>query len=516
MDITVNSTVVQQWGIFEIIMKDHDYASTGKNQYLIKNLAGIFIGPDKCPMKVPGFWDGNLTWRIRFAPTMPGTWFYIISDDLGIGDDGREGYFECIPPSQQEKENNPNLRGNLRRSVNSRYLEYADGTPFYWMGECLWEANNYMKYEADFLPYVKDRKDKKFSVIQICLAHFSYETKLEFAERFAVNEGGPMYESDIANGDFSGINADHFKYFDKRIHAISEAGMIPAILLGWGYVYDRLPVDVLKAIWNYLIARYQAYNVIWVLSGEYGYAKNKEALRKIGRFIKQTDTYGHLISVHPGPPWPGSTSMDFNSEPWLGFHMQQAVSLTDHMYRFVLMDYNQPNPLPVVMAETGYEGERGTRYEVRKMAWYTCMAGGYYSYGATSLAYNFDQRPQIAGFGKSYPWQEALAFEGSSDMKRLVDFFASIPWQCLQPAQELVDNGYCLAGKHENTDLFVVYLPQPGTVTIDIPSVTKNMSAKWYNPGSGVYVDYTSPLRTGTNSLCSPFELDGVLLIECK
>lgn len=515
MDITVNSTVALQWGIFEITIKGSDDASTYVNQYLTKNLAGIFIGPDKRPMKVPGFWDGKSTWRIRFAPTIPGKWFYIISDDMGIEDEGREGYFECVAASQQEKVNNPNLHGNLRRSVNSRYLEYADGTPFYWMGECMWEANKYMNYETEFLPYLKDRKDKKFSVVQICLHHLSYEAKLAFADRFAVNEGGPMYESDLANGDFSGINPEHFKYFDKRIHAISEAGMVPAIFLGWGNTYDSLPLPVLKAIWNYLIARYQAYNVIWVLAGEYGYAKNKDALREIGRFIQQTDAYGHLVSVHPGPPWPGSTSMDFNNEPWLGFHMQQAVSWTDHMYRFVLMDYNQPNPLPVVMAETGYEGERGTRDEIRKMAWYTCMAGGYYSYGATSLAYNFDQRPQTAGFGKSYPWQEALAFEGSGDMKLLVEFFTSIPWQCLQPAQELVDNGYCLAGKHENTGLIAVYLPQPGTVTIDIPSEAKKISARWYNPGTGMYTAHTSPVPTGTNVFDSPFKLDGVLLIEC-
>jgi hypothetical protein len=35
-----------------------------------------FTGPDGSVYDVPGFWDGGQTWRLRFAPTMPGTWSY--------------------------------------------------------------------------------------------------------------------------------------------------------------------------------------------------------------------------------------------------------------------------------------------------------------------------------------------------------------------------------------------------------------------------------------------------------
>ncbi|MDX9981344.1 MAG: DUF4038 domain-containing protein [Lentisphaeria bacterium] len=35
-----------------------------------------FTGPDGSVYHVPGFWDGGQTWRVRFAPTMPGAWSY--------------------------------------------------------------------------------------------------------------------------------------------------------------------------------------------------------------------------------------------------------------------------------------------------------------------------------------------------------------------------------------------------------------------------------------------------------
>jgi hypothetical protein len=35
-----------------------------------------FTGPDGSVYEVPGFWDGGQTWRLRFAPTMPGAWSY--------------------------------------------------------------------------------------------------------------------------------------------------------------------------------------------------------------------------------------------------------------------------------------------------------------------------------------------------------------------------------------------------------------------------------------------------------
>jgi len=35
---------------------------------------GEFTGPAGVRIVVPGFYDGDNTWKIRFAPTVPGAW----------------------------------------------------------------------------------------------------------------------------------------------------------------------------------------------------------------------------------------------------------------------------------------------------------------------------------------------------------------------------------------------------------------------------------------------------------
>ena len=40
------------------------------------NLEAIFTGPDGKTMKVPGFWDGDTAWHIRFTPSQMGEWNY--------------------------------------------------------------------------------------------------------------------------------------------------------------------------------------------------------------------------------------------------------------------------------------------------------------------------------------------------------------------------------------------------------------------------------------------------------
>ena len=40
------------------------------------SLDGIFSGPEGVEMKVPGFWDGEATWRVRFTPSQAGQWTY--------------------------------------------------------------------------------------------------------------------------------------------------------------------------------------------------------------------------------------------------------------------------------------------------------------------------------------------------------------------------------------------------------------------------------------------------------
>ncbi len=66
---------------------------------------------------------GQADWRCRFAPDISGTWRYRVrATDAGGTTESAEGQFTCVPSAK---------KGFIRVSESdSRFFEYADGTPF--------------------------------------------------------------------------------------------------------------------------------------------------------------------------------------------------------------------------------------------------------------------------------------------------------------------------------------------------------------------------------------------------
>ncbi len=63
----------RQWRVSE-------FTFTGREQYSCQPLAvqliATFHGPGGAVYRVPGFWDGDRTWKVRFMPDRPGKWTY--------------------------------------------------------------------------------------------------------------------------------------------------------------------------------------------------------------------------------------------------------------------------------------------------------------------------------------------------------------------------------------------------------------------------------------------------------
>ena len=98
------------------------------------SLDGTFTGPDGKKMQVPGFWDGEATWQVRFSPSQVGEWTYqlTVKDARGVSLP-YEGNFSVTPSDlhgwlQSGNWVNPDYSGH--------YLVYQDGTPFYGVGHC--------------------------------------------------------------------------------------------------------------------------------------------------------------------------------------------------------------------------------------------------------------------------------------------------------------------------------------------------------------------------------------------
>ena len=474
---------VVQWEVFEKeLTTDKNYTNAQKYCKVILN--ATFTGPENSSYTVPGFWDGENTWRIRFTPTLPGDWSYTInSSDNQIDAPENDGGFTTVEPSDRDISVNPNYRGFLKVSDNSRYLTYADGTPFFWMGGTLWDGNGKIAvFDPDYKTYVDNRKGKKYSVLQVLIKlggdMQSQKPKHAYPPDWDSNEGGTIF-----NNEYDEINPLNFQWTDKRFKYIADAGMVPVIVFNEGYTINLMSTAELKNFFRYCVARYQAYNVLWIICAEYGYADDVNKVRGLANFVHGLDEMGHLTTIHVGPPWPYSSSKEFHGEEWIDFHMQQAMSYSGNnpadIYQYVQDDYQLTNPLPVIMDETEYEGDKirdpiPTNDHIRQAAWKAHMAGGFYTYGAGQLSWRY----HLAGL-------DNVDLPGSFDMQRLVEFFSPMEWWKLAPRDELVSSGHCLYSEESEWKQYVIYLVSGGSTTISDFSPTS--LAQWYNPRDGSY-----------------------------
>lgn len=83
--------------------------------------------------RITGFWDGENTWKIRFAPLKTGTWSYeTTSVDPGLN--RKRGTFTATPPSQDKISTDVLYHGFLEKN-DSFSWKLSDRTPFLPVGE---------------------------------------------------------------------------------------------------------------------------------------------------------------------------------------------------------------------------------------------------------------------------------------------------------------------------------------------------------------------------------------------
>jgi hypothetical protein len=132
-DVRLDRTEVPRYESIDMTVSlDAEYS----NPYDFRQvrLDALFEGPDGIGMNVPGFWDGNESWRIRFTPSREGTWSYGISVRDSRGASGTaEGSFRVTASERHGWVRAGNL---VDPAYSSRYLAYDDGTPFYGIGHC--------------------------------------------------------------------------------------------------------------------------------------------------------------------------------------------------------------------------------------------------------------------------------------------------------------------------------------------------------------------------------------------
>src|SRR4051812_15872096 len=125
---------VEQWRCLEILLtSSKSYA----DPFHDIQVDAWFESDRGVRIKRPAFWDGGKTWKVRFAPPGVGTWqLHITSTDpdntqLNAATDT----FTCVPYGGSLE---IFRRGFIKVSPNQRYFTFADGTPFFYLGDTHW------------------------------------------------------------------------------------------------------------------------------------------------------------------------------------------------------------------------------------------------------------------------------------------------------------------------------------------------------------------------------------------
>ena len=474
---TTEGEIPTQVGRYEIF--DLPIVAPGisvSNKYKDVALHGTFHGPTKT-IEIDGFWDGGNVWRVRMAPTEVGNWTFTVTSSYSQLQ--TSGSFECVESDS---------KGFIRKNPDEPYsFMYDDGTPWLWKGETSWRAmTSSIPYEGRWKPYIDLRASQGYNAIQHIIVSYIN------GDAFWKNEGGYVFEllSDAKNYDR--LNPGYFKWVDVRYDYALSKGIIPVMLFTWAQEFAKFSEEQFKRYEKYLVARYAAYNIIWVLSGEYDevyedFGMSSSVWETHGRIVKAADPYDHPITLHPTGR---SSSREFGYSDWMDFVMQQGP----YWHNEILKDriFNKP----VVNGEYGYAGWNEDD-DVRIGAWEILTAGGYITAGFfTTFA------PDKGGWDMSANEQE------QNVLKWALAFWDNVKWWNMDPSDNLVSNGYCLAKPGEE---YVAYSRDGGAVTINLSAAEASLPGEWFNPRTGEYSEqFQVPGGTST-TLTPPFSGDWVL-----
>lgn len=414
----------------------------------------VFNAPDGSRIDLPAFWAGGEIWKVRFSPEQVGEYDYqtVCSDAQNKGLHGLKGKINVLPYSG----NNPLYKhGRIKVMNDQRHLQFADGTPFFWLADTWWMGfTERLSFPDDFRQLTVDRVAKHFSVIQIVAGLYP---DMDWYDDRGRNEAGFPWSK-----GFETINPAYFNCVDLRIAHLVEQGLVPCIVGSWGYFMDFAGMEVLKKHWDYLIARYSAYPVVWCAAGEgmmkYYLADSDmdpeqwKTMRQsewsaLINFIREKDGHQRLVTIHP-TNYGREQLSDANL---IDFEMLQTghggyLSLGPTVDMLEKSLDSEPK-MPVFVSEVNYEGIcESAREEMQRFHFWSSMLSGAmgHTYGANGLwQVNSKEKP----YGKSphgtswgdIPWQEAAQLPGSRQLGLGRMLLEQFDWYKMKPHPEWVN-----------------------------------------------------------------------------
>ncbi len=470
------------------------------------------------PRPSEGFYDGDDTWRLRFAPDEEGEWRYRLRGE-GV-EIRQEGRLKCVAPRGH---------GFIRIHPQNPYaFAHADGTAFFPMGDtCYGLYDDSPITPALRREYLETRRRQRFNFVRMSVGHS--EARAAADPAFWAWGGTP------AKPDLDRLNPVFFRGLDELFRDLQARGMnVELLLLNFyrrPFTDTKLWTPARERLWlRYVVARYAAFDnlFLWTLANEYEtHPDGRYRLDRPGdvdwakataQLVKQLDPYRHPVTVHPviSSSTRGASPRDPFDAPWrIGefFGEGRRTGCALPADRAVRRGCRVGRQAPMLGGRCPGRGrqparrpsfpqagaQHGKRLRVSARPSHGEEAGASYRQSAAHLPGASSARAATSPLG--FTARLATATSGTASTRRtatpsrsrtkaprrqlgaLYDFFTALPFWRMQPFDGVT--GAAAVALAEPGKVYVVYLPQGGKVTVDLSAAQGPLTAQWFNPRDG-------------------------------
>jgi hypothetical protein len=413
------------------------------------------------------------------------------------GLNGAAGTFEAAPWSENAKKQNPCRRGMIQATPNGHALQYADGTPFFLLGDTWWATPTFrypwhdddrqrpLGPKAGLKDYVRFRKAQGFNCIAMIAAFPAWAndgkpsrwnekdgTVIRAAWRHPSGRSAKDMHDEAGNRpfhfpgrirglekhvpDLERINPAYFQSMDRKIDYLNAQGFVPFIEVARrdiGQIWKKhypWPDSYVRYI-QYVWSRYQANICLFspihfdtphasIPASEW----NRSANRQLAKF--GPPPFGTMAGTNSNP----STLRNFghvDKAKWLTFH-QVGNRRTHDLYPYLTEIYNAKPPVPGLNGEPYYDGMLDAEAGSDRAALF-CRSGMYGSVLSGGLAghiygaggWNGGMWGGNCTKGAPDPIWEAIQWPSAGHMQHLRTFVLSEGprYRDLVPSPDLLD-----------------------------------------------------------------------------
>jgi hypothetical protein len=422
----------------------------------------------------------------------------------------------------------------LRVSANRRYLERADGSPFFWLGDTAWELFHRLNRE-EAERYLRDRAAKGFTVIQAVV----------LAERHALTEPNPYGDLALIDGDPTRPNEGYFAHVDFIVETAAALGLVVGMLPTWGAYWKSngaqrvFTPENARIYGRFLGERYREAPIVWVLGGDNHLEDETEraVIDNMAAGIKEGDSGDHLMTFHPRGP--GQSSKVVHTAAWLDFNMNQSShAARDHDNGiYIDHDYALTPTKPTLDGEPRYEAipvgfywrnvdlfDRFDAFDARQATYWALLAGACgHTYGNNNIWQMYAPGRESV-ISANVPWWEALDHPGAFQMGWVRRLFESRPFHKLIPDPALIVDGprhggaKVRAARAGDGSFAFIYSPFGEPFSLDLNRIhAPRVKEIWYDPRYGVGYHLHTTANVGYQTYTPPSRgrgQDWVLILE--